>query len=138
MADEKSITLNENHKRSLTSTLLIVEQLLIDIKDLMINPSQACTVEMVKDVENSIIDQNLAVVDEALRQICLLKEKYRTDRATQSMQRNIDAKKSKIWEVLHNSKSRRLKGFGVFPQKLIKEYDGDIDHLLAITENIKF
>jgi hypothetical protein len=138
MADEESITLNQNHKRSLTSTLLIVEQLLIDIKDLMVNPSQACTVELVKDVENSAIHQNLAVIDEALKQICLLKEKYRTDIATQSMQRNIDAKKSKIWEVLHNSKSRRLKGFGVFPQKLIKEYDADIDHLLAITEKIKF
>ena len=30
-----------------------------------------------------------------------------------------------------------MKGFGEFPQKLIKEYDTDIDQLMAVAEKIK-
>jgi hypothetical protein len=30
-----------------------------------------------------------------------------------------------------------MKGFGEFPQRIIKEYDSDLDHLMSITEKIK-
>ena len=134
---QDSIILTDNHKRSLSSTLIVVEQMLVDIKDLMTDSSQTCCYELNKDVNNSIIEQNLKITEEALAQICLLKEKYNTDKTVQSLQRIIDAKKTKIWETLHNSKSKRMKGFGEFPQKAVKEYDNDIDKLMAITEKIK-
>ena len=104
MGFEKSVTLNENHKRSFTSTLLIIERNLIDIKDMMVNPPQTCCSEIKMDVDHSTIEQNLKVIDEALDHVCSLKVKYNTDKSVQSLQRIIDSKKSKIWEVLHNSK----------------------------------
>jgi len=137
MKQERTI-LNENHKRSLSSTLLVVEQLLIDIKHLLVNSNQACCTELKNDVDISITEQNLKVIEEALRQICLIKEKFNTGKTIQSLQRIIDAKKTKIWETLHNSKSKRMKGFGEFPQKTVKDYDNDIDELIAITDKIKF
>jgi hypothetical protein len=103
----------------------------------MVNSNQTCCFELRKDINNSIIEQNLKVIEEALSQICSLKEKYNTNKTVQSLQRIIDTKKTKIWETLHNSKSRRMKGFGEFPQRLIKEYDGDIEHLMTITEKLK-
>jgi hypothetical protein len=132
------IILSDNHKRSLSSTLIIVEQLLTDIKDLMVSSNQACCYELQKDINYSTVEQNLKIIDEALAQICLLKEKYSIDKTFQSLQRVVNAKKTKIWETLHNSKSRRAKGFGEFPQSLIKEYDNDIYHLMAIAEKIQF
>lgn len=132
------ILLNENHRRSLTSTLMIVEQLLVDLEDLMLRPYKTCCFEISNDVENDALNQNLKVIEEARKQICLLKEKYNTGVTVQSLQRIIDAKKTKIWETLHNSKSRRMKGFGEFPQKMVKEYDNDIDELMAIADKIKF
>jgi hypothetical protein len=131
------ILLSVNHKRSLSSTLMIVEQLLLDLSDVMVNSNHSCCYELKKDIDTAIIEHNQKLIREALSLICLLKEKYNTDNAVQSLQRIVDAKKTKIWETLHNSKSRRMKGFGEFPQKLIKEYDGDIDKLMAITEEIK-
>jgi len=76
--------LSDNHRRSLTSALVIVEQML-----------------------------------------------------SHSLHRTINAKKTKIWEVLSDSKSRKMKGFGVFPTGIAKEYDRDIDELMAIASNIK-
>ena len=133
---QNRILLTDNHKRSLSSTFMIVEQLLVDLADLMVNPNQTCCYELKKDIDITTIEQNQKVIKEALSLICSLKEKYDTDKTVQSLQRIVDAKKTKIWETLHNSKSRRMKGFGEFPQKLIKEYDGDLDQLMAITEKI--
>ena len=53
------IILSDNHKRSLSSTLIIVEQLLVDLKDLMVNSNQACCYELEKDINDSTIEQNL-------------------------------------------------------------------------------
>jgi len=132
-----NIELNDNHKRSLSSTLMVVEQLLVDLMDVMVNSNQRCCYELKKDIDIATIESNQKVIKEALLIVCSLKEKYNTDKTVQSLQRIVDAKKTKIWETLHNSKSRRMKGFGVFPQKLIKEYDSDIDQLMAITDKIK-
>jgi hypothetical protein len=37
-----------------------------------------------------------------------------------------------MWEILCDSKAKKLKGFGDFRQKLIKENDRDIDELMAM------
>jgi len=115
---------------------MIVEQLLVDLADVMENPNQTCCYELKKDIDFPTIEHNQEAIKEALSLICSLKEKYNTAKTVQSLQRIVDAKKTKIWETLHNSKSRRIKGFGEFPQILIKEYDGDIDQLMEITKKI--
>jgi len=138
MTSERKISLQENHRRSLTSTLMIVEQLLIDVEDLMTNQYKTCCYEITKDIDNEIINQNLEVIKDARNQICNLADKYSTDMHTQSMKRIIDVKKTKMWEILCDSKAKKLKGFGDFPQKLIKEYDRDIDELMATADKIKY
>jgi hypothetical protein len=130
------IILSDNHKRSLSSTLIIVEQHLFEIRDVMDDTNQKCCFEITKDIDSRSIEHNKDVINEALALICSLKEKYCTDKATQSLKRVVNAKKSKIWETLHNSKSRRMKGFGEFPQKIVKEYDNDLDQLISITEKL--
>ena len=138
MTTERKISLQENHRRSLTSTLMIVEQLLIEIGDLMTSQYKTCCFEIKNDIDNDIINQNLKVIEDARKQICILTEKYGTDMHTQSLQRIVDVKKTKMWEILCDSKAKKLKGFGDFPQKLVKEYDRDIDELMAIADKIKY
>ncbi len=134
---KETVRLDENHKRSLSSTLIVVEQLLIDIKNFMLNPNPMCCTEFRKDINGPVIDHNQKVIEEALEEICFLREKYNTEKEEKSLQRIVDTKKTKIWETLHNSKSVRIKGFGEFPQKMVRIYDKDIDELMAITEKIK-
>ena len=57
---------------------------------------------------------------------------------THILQRIIDVKKTKIWEILCDSKATKLKGYGDFPHRLIREYDIDIDELMAIADKIKY
>jgi hypothetical protein len=138
MNSEKHFSLRENHRRSLTSTLIIVEQLLIEIEDLMTSRYKTCCFEIKNDVDTEIKNQNLIVIEDARKQICILAEKYGTEMHIQSLQRIIDVKKTKIWEILCDSKARKLKGFGEFPKKLVKEYDNDIDKLILTANKIKY
>jgi len=138
MKSENRISLSENHRRSLSSTLLIVEQLLIETEDLMTRQYKTCCFEVKNDVDGGEIKQNLDLIKDARQQICKLAKKYGTDVHTQSLQRLIDAKKAKMWETLCDSKARKLKGFGEFPQKIIKEYDNDIDELMVTVNKIIF
>lgn len=132
------IILTDNHKRSFSSTLQVVEQLLTEIKDQMGKSDQKCCYEINNDLEALQVENNLKVIETALLKICSLKDKYDTDKKIQSLRRVVDTKKTKIWETLHNSKSRRMKGYGEFAQKTVKEYDKDIDELMEITEKITF
>ena len=135
---QEKFTLTDNHKRSFSSTLQVVEQLLIEMKDQMVISDQKCCYEIKKDLEYLQVQNNLKVIETALLKICTLKNKYNTDKSVQSLRRLVDTKKTKIWEILHNSKSRKMKGYGEFIQKTVKEYDRDIDELMEITEKIIF
>jgi hypothetical protein len=134
----EKIILTDNHKRSFSSTLQVVEQLLTEIKDQMAISDQKCCYEIKNDLDTLQVENNLKVIETALLKICSLKDKYDTDKKIQSLRRVVDTKKTKIWETLHNSKSRRMKGYGEFAQKTVKEYDKDIDELMRITEEITF
>jgi hypothetical protein len=128
--------LTGNHRRSLTSALVIVEQMLLEIKELLSTNSVLCCSEMQDDIRNEDRNQNLEEIDKALVQICKLAERYKTEKYHQSLKRAINAKKTKIWEILCDMKSRRQKGFGEFPKELVKEYDNNIDELLTIIDKI--
>ena len=130
--------LSENHRRSLTSTLMIVEQLLIEIEDIIKSPHSACCQELNFDIQKDSATHNLEVIAEARKVICNLTEKYGTGKSIQSLQRIIDVKKTRIWEILCDSRAKKLKGFGDFPQELIKEFDNDINALLNITTKIEY
>jgi hypothetical protein len=138
MKSENKIILRDNHRRSLKSTLMIVERLLIEIQDLMVNQYKSCCFEIKNDIDDDIIYQNLKVIEEARKQICNLTEKYNTDKSIQSLQMIVNVKKTKIWEILCDSTSKKLKGFGEFPQNQAIEYDEDINNLISITNRVNY
>lgn len=130
--------LGENHRRSLTSALTIVEQLLNELEGTLASRLSSCCVELVDDITEEEKNHNREVIKEARRQIWILAGKYRTNRRKQSIRRIIDAKKTRIWEVLIDTRAKRQKSYGAFPKELVAEYDGDIDGLLKITDKIVF
>ena len=134
----KKITLNDNHRRSLTSSLMIVEKSLVELEESIAGNYNTCCFEVKKDVEPEIMNENLALIKEARKVICNLTEKYGTSRSVQSLRRLIDTKQTRMWEILCDSRSRKMKGFGEFPKELSKEYDRDIDELMAIISKIKY
>ncbi len=136
MRTGKNHLLDENYRRSLKSTLMVVEKLLVEMEDLLLHNTQSLTWEVKDDIDPEMKAYNLSLIQDARSHIGKLMEKYGIEKNTRSMQRMIDVKKVKIWEVLSNSKSERLKGFGKLNQSTEVEFNNDIDALLATTEKI--
>lgn len=136
--DKEKIKLKENHRRSLSSALAMTEKMLTEIEDSLKNIKDTCCYKVENDVDPEKIQHNLLIIQEAREQICKLAAKYSTDRQNQNLSRLINAKKTKIWEILCDTKSRKQKGFGEFPKELVKEFDEDIDRLMEITNKITF
>lgn len=134
--NKEKIKLPENHRRSLSSALMTVEQILTDLEAALVLQSEGCSYEVIKDVYNETIRTNLEVIAEARKKLCIIASKYDTKKYSQSLQKIINAKKNRMWEILMDMKPKKQKGFGEFPKELAKEYENDIEDLLKFTERI--
>jgi hypothetical protein len=132
----KKIHLSENHTRSLSSSLIVVEKSLLELEDMLQKQSNSCCNVLLKDVDEVTIESNISAIKEAKSFICELAEKYETSKERLSIQRVINAKRAKIWEILTDTLSRKIKGYGTFPKKYADEYDSDITKLIDITNKI--
>lgn len=133
----KKIHLSENHTRSLSSSLIVVEKSLLELENMLLNQSDSCCNVLLKDIDDEMIESNICVIQEAKVYICELAGKYGTSKENLSLQRVINAKRAKIWEILTDTLSRKMKGYGTFPKKYAEEYDADIHRLIEITNRIK-
>ena len=133
----RKIELSENHRRSLSSSLSVVEKSLQELESMLEMQNNSCFNLLKKDVDDTTIETNISVIQEARKFICDLAEKYGTSRNKSSLQRVITAKKARIWAILSDTKSRKLKRYGTFPDKDAEEYDSDINKLIEITNRLK-
>lgn len=134
----KKIHLPENNTRVLSSSLMFVEKSLAEMEEMMLNNNDFFCSEVVKDVDNNVIAANISIIREARTEIGKLADKYNTTKEKLSLQRIIDAKRTKIWEILNNTLSRKIKGYGTFPKKYIDEYDSDLGKLIEIANRINY
>lgn len=134
----KKIRLSENHTRSLSSSMTVVEKSLLELENMLIKQNNSCCNVLLKDVDDKTIENNISVIQEAKSFICELAEKYGTSKHRASLHKAINAKRVRIWEILSETLSRNMKGFGLFPQKYAEEYDSDIRKLIEITNRIKY
>jgi hypothetical protein len=105
---------------------------------LFLKQNDTCCYEVVKDVGKEAIANNILIIQDAKTLICKLADKYGTFKEKQSLQRIIDAKRIKVWEILTDSLSNKIKGYGTFSKKYADEYDSDIEELIEITNKIMF
>jgi len=133
---DRKIHLPENHTRSLSSSLIVVEKSLLELEDILQKETISCCNILTKDVDEKIICENLTAIQEAKRYICELSEKYGTLKEELSVQRVINAKRARIWEILSDTLSKKIKGYGTFPKKYADEYDSDINKLMELTGRI--
>ena len=134
----KQIKLSENHTRSLSSSLIVVEKSLLELEEMLLMQKKSCCNELIKDIDDETIQSDLSAIQEAKGLICELAGKYGTSKETLSLQRVINAKRARIWEILKDTLSRKAKGYGAFPRKYSEEYDSDIQKLIEITNRINF
>lgn len=130
------IQLPDNHTRSLSSSLRLVENSLLELEVMLLKQSVTCCTLVHNDVDEETIESDIAVIQEAKDYVCELSEKYGTLKEKLSLQRVINAKRTIIWGVLTDSLSRKMKGYGTFPKEHAAEFDADINRLMEITNRI--
>jgi hypothetical protein len=115
----------------------VVEKSLQELEDMLLKQSAGCCNVLTKDIDDESLANNITAIHEAKKCICELAEKYDTSVEKLSLQRIINAKRARIWEILADTLSGKIKGYGTFPQKYAADYDSDINRLLEITNRIK-
>src|SRR4030042_821501 len=128
----KKIHLSENHTRSLSSSLIVIEKSLLELEGMLLKQSNSCCNVLMKDIDDETIATTISAIQEAKSYICELAKKYGISQEKLSLQRVINAKRTQIWEILTDTLSRKIKGYGTFPKKYVDEYDSDINKLIDI------
>ena len=114
----------------------MVEEIIDEINKSLQIYSESKMCKIIKDVSESVIEEDKKTINEIKKHIAYLKIKYDLERRESYLSRMINARKSKLWEILCDATSERLKGYGKFPKEYAQEFDSDIDKLQKLIANI--
>lgn len=134
MKDKRSLP--ENHLRSVSSSMYLIEKLLLDIQHVFLENGSLRMLETTGKItpeKREVLLQTIKQISLALNQFA---DKYQLTKQTLSQGQIINSRKAKMWEILNNTTSDSLKGFGTFPPELKDEFDADLHHLLQLVEKI--
>ncbi len=84
-----------------------------------------------KDIQSVISD--IEKIKACIRDLVA---KYKLKPTEVFLSQIINAKKTGMWEILCDTTSKNLKGFGKFPEEYAREFDSDIDVLQKLIAGI--
>jgi hypothetical protein len=131
------IVLRTNHRRSVSSAILMIEKMIIETEALMRHPPQGALHQVVNDFESKAeYEETLTIIGEIKHHISFLQDKYQLQVESSGLRWFVNVRKTKIWEILGNIRSGKLKRFGVFPAEHSTEFDNDMDKLKELSERL--
>lgn len=137
----QQITMNisilpDNHRRSLSSSLFIVENLLNELEKELTDPTNLTAYKIVVDLNEEEKQRILTALGRAKHQLSILFHKYQLKVKAHNLSHIIRAQKTKMWEVLCDSTSKGLKGYGLLPDSVATQLDSDIEKLQELINQI--
>ena len=131
----EKIGLSENHKRSISASMYLVERIADDLERKLAIPSELVMSKIVKN-KDADLQHCMSVLKEIKSHVGLLAAKYSLRTSEVSLTQIINSSKSAMWEILCDTTSQRLKGYGRFPKEYAAEFDADIDALQNLISKI--
>ena len=128
------IVLSENHPRSVSSSMQIIEKMVNEIEKAILFPGNGVTIKSVNDMEKTDFNLYIKGLDEVKKQIKYMAEKYDLRMDEVKLSRLINSRKAKMWETITDTTSRKLKGYKDFPKETAEEFDADINRLRMAIE----
>ena len=132
----KNINLSSNHNRSVSSSVYLIEQLADEIATILNNNDDGIIKTVRKDTAVDEKKNIMIVLGKIRTSLKKMTEKYSLAKHEIVQSQYISARKVKMWEVLNDTTSKRLKGFGDFPEEYAGEFDQDIRNLITLVEKI--
>jgi hypothetical protein len=123
------IVLSENHRRSVSSSIHIIEKMVLDIERVISNPDNGTLIRTINDMPDIDEAHFSSAIRNIKAEIKYLSEKYNLKAEEIKMSRVIASRKSKMWETVFDTTSRKLKGYKEFPKETASEFDADINKL---------
>ncbi len=130
------IQLSENHRRKISVTMHLIEKLAVELENNINYDTELRMLNLVNDIPDEQKSHYRDIVTMIKKHITYMADKYDLEQNQQVQSRLVMSRKAKMWEILCDSKSRRMRGYGKFPEKHSKEYDADIDELMKLIEGI--
>lgn len=130
------MNLSDNHRRSLTSTIYMVEKIIAEIENELLNPTSLVLTKIASKKSEEDLDQIKLVLAEVKAFVGYMAIKYNLKPKKFELENILRAQKAKMWEMLCDSNSKGLRGFGKFPEEYATEFDKDIDDLQELIKKI--
>ena len=131
--------MDENHKRALRSSFIVVEKLLHEIcDDFLRNGGQSSSIlySRVEDVDYEIVERLLNSVMSMFDVIRQIKEKFELGSTQESVRSQVYARLSEVWTILEDLRPERLEGYGLMDdadKELLRQY---VLRLLSMLDDI--
>jgi hypothetical protein len=130
------INLSDNHRRSLSSAIYLVEKITVEIENELCNPIDLVMTKIASDKTDAELERIQTVLVEIKAYIEYMAIKYNLKSKNLDLNNVLRAQKSKMWEILCDSTSKGLRGYGKFPDEFAAEFDKDIDDLQDLIKKI--
>ena len=132
----KTIDLKPNHRRSFASTLYLLEKMVLEIREVLSSESDLRMQKVTKDLSERKKEEVFRALELLELEIGRLADKYQLPPQEMVESHFLNSRKSKAWEILNDSLSKRMNGFGEFPPELAREFDADIEGLLQLVAKL--
>lgn len=130
------IVLSENHRRSISSSVLIIEKMMTDIEKAIFYPSDGVISRTINDIHDLNPEHFASVIKNFKMEIDSLVKKYNLRTEEVKLSRIINSRKAKMWETVTDTFSKKLKGYKEFPKEIAAEFDADLTKLQKIIDSL--
>ena len=131
-----TLKLPPNHLRSVSASVYLVEKTIDELENMLLADSNHHTYETVNDLTSVKKEQLLTTFQKVREQVLQLKLKYGLNREITYMSRILNARKSRMWEIMSDTTSKRMKGYGDLSQSTATALDEDIKELTELIHQL--
>jgi hypothetical protein len=114
----------------------MVEKIIAEIENELLNPTSLVLTKIASKKSEEDLDQIKLVLAEVKAFVGYMAIKYNLKPKKFELENILRAQKAKMWEMLCDSNSKGLRGFGKFPEEYATEFDKDIDDLQELIKKI--
>jgi hypothetical protein len=130
--------LTDNHRRVITSGMLIVDAAAVRMLDLLEDRNSPAAM---KTVEGSVTESEREHVKASLLQLQALiasfVRKYDLQPSKKNLRRILASDVSQIWVTLEDCRPSRIRGYGAMPISSAEPLDADLRELLLVANRLR-
>jgi hypothetical protein len=126
---KEKINLSGNHRRVLSSRMQVIERRIKDMERLLKNKTDMVSFKYIDDIEQGVTDTKLIVLCQLKEMLVEIFQKYQLEPGLISKRNSLNASKATIWEILCDSGSKGLRGYGEVPLEYSSCLDNDVERL---------